>query len=147
MNSANRQEIVTQIYDNIVELKKAYENLDSFNHKSFIDGAKLAFETIINAFNSGDKKTLKNLLTNEVFDAFEEEINKNNIDSESQIFSLNIEKIESVLVDQDKISIKIKFISEKFKNNDESTITKNEDIWTFEKPIKSKDPNWFLAST
>ena len=59
----------------------------------------------------------------------------------------NIEKVEKVHVDHGRIIIKIKFISEQFENNDESTITKNVDQWSFEKPIKSKNPNWLLGST
>ena len=39
------------------------KNLDDFDHKVFLENAKFAFETIINAFNKSDKKTLKNLLT------------------------------------------------------------------------------------
>ena len=39
----------------------AYENLPGFDHKNFLEGAKFAFETIVNAFNGGDKKTLKTL--------------------------------------------------------------------------------------
>ena len=58
-----------------------------------------------------------------------------------------VENIENVLIKQGKIIISIKFVSEHFKNNDESTILKKKDIWSFEKPIKSKNPNWLLCST
>ena len=34
--------------------------MPDFDHKNFLEGAKFAFETIINAFNKSDKKTLKN---------------------------------------------------------------------------------------
>ena len=132
---------------NIAELKKAYEVLEDFDHNNFLDGAKFAFETIINSFNKGDKKTLKKLLTEEVFQVFNSSIDDKNIDPESNIFSLNIEKVEGVVVNKGKITIRIKFISEQFKNNDESTKLRNEDTWSFEKPIKSKDPNWLLSST
>ena len=138
---------IPELENNISELRKAYEALDNFDHKNFLDGAKIAFETILNAFNKKDTKTLKKLLTDDVFKVFEQAINNNDIDSENQIFSLNVDKIESVKINQGKIIIKIKFISEKFKNNDESTIRKNEDTWTFEKPLQSKNPNWLLSST
>ena len=141
------QKKIPELNDNIAELSKAYEILDNFDHKNFIDGAKLAFETIINSFNKGDKKTLKRLLTKEVYLVFEKEINNNNIDLNSQLFSLNIEKIDSVVVKNGIIKIGIKFISEHFKNNDETTVTKKQDLWTFEKPTNSKDPNWLLSST
>lgn len=141
------QKNIPELNDNIAELSKAYEILDNFDHKNFIDGAKLAFETIINSFNKGDKKALKRLLTKEVYLVFEKEINNNNIDLNSQLFSLNIEKIDSVVVKDGIIKIGIKFISEHFKNNDETTITKKQDVWTFEKLTNSKDPNWLLSST
>ena len=141
------QKNIPELNDNIAELSKAYEILDNFDHKNFIDGAKLAFETIINSFNKGDKQALKRLLTKEVYLVFEKEINNNNIDLNSQLFSLNIEKIDSVVVKDGIIKIGIKFISEHFKNNDETTITKKQDVWTFEKLTNSKDPNWLLSST
>ena len=87
------------------------------------------------------------MLADKTYKIFEEAINKNNNDPESQIFSLNIKKIEKVSVAKDRITITIKFISEQFKNNDESTKIKKEDLWSFERPIKSKNPNWLLSST
>ena len=116
-------------------------------HNKFLEGAKLAFETIITAFNSGDKKTLKSLLTPEGFRAFEAEIDKKNIDNQSQFFSINVDKVDSVVVEGGTIKITVKFVSEQFRNNDESTVVKKEDLWTFEKPTKSNNPNWLLSST
>lgn len=133
--------------DNIIELKKAYETIENFDHKNFLNGAKFAFETIINAFNQGDKKTLKKLLTDDVFKVFEKSLDNNKNEKEYQFFSLNIERVESVNINNGKIIIKIKFISEQFKNNDENTKVKNEDTWSFEKLVNSKNPNWLLCST
>ena len=136
-----------ELEENISKLKTAYEAMDDFDHNNFIEGAKNAFETIINAFNKGDKKTLKNLLAPNVFKSFEEAIDSNKIDSDYQFYSLNIKNIESVTLDGSQIKICIKFISEQFKNNDESTVVKKQDVWTFEKAIKSDKPNWLLSST
>ena len=138
---------IPELDDNFIELKKAYDALDNFDHINFLEGAKIAFENIINAFNEGDKSTLKNLLTKETFSTFSLAIEGKQNDQESQVLSLNVEKIESVEVDKETITIKIKFISEQFKNNDESTAIKKEDVWSFKKPIKSKNPNWLLSST
>ena len=145
-NKKNEKNI-PELDDDYKELKKAYEILDGFNHKVFLDGAKNAFEIIISAFNKGDSKTLRNLLTDEVYGVFKQEISKNNNKPESQIYSLNIQKVENVFSNQDKITISIKFVSEHFKNNDEKTVEKKEDIWSFEKKIKSKNPIWLLSST
>ena len=138
---------IPELEEKISKLKTAYETINDFNHKIFLEGAKRAFETIINAFNKGDKKTLKKLVTEGVFKSFEEAIDAKNINPDSQFYSLNIEKIEKVFVEENRIKICIKFISEQFKNNDENTVVKKQDSWTFEKTISSKDPNWLLSST
>ena len=138
---------IPELPNNFVKLKTAYDTLDGFDYKEFIGGAKAAFETIIISFNNGDKKTLKNLLSKQVYEVFEKEINAKNIDSSSQFFSLNVSGVEDVVVDKDIIKISVKFVSEQFKNNDESTTKKNIDTWTFEKSINSNNPNWLLSST
>ena len=138
---------IPELEEKISKLKRAYETISDFNHKKFLEGAKKAFETIINAFNKGDKKVLKKLVTESVFKSFEEAINAKNIYPEYQFYSLNIESVEKVFVEGNHIKICIKFISEQFKNNDENTVVKKQDNWTFEKTISSKDPNWLLSST
>ena len=82
-----------------------------------------------------------------VFKSFEETIDEKKIDPDYQFYSLNIENIEKVFVEGSRIKICINFISEQFKNNDENTVVKKQDSWTFEKNISSKDPNWLLSST
>ena len=138
---------IPELEEKISKLKTAYETINDFNHKNFLEGAKSAFETIINAFNKGDKKTLKKLVTEGVFKSFEEAIDAKNINPDYQFYSLNIERIEKVFVEGNHIKICIKFISEQFKNNDENTVVKKQDSWTFKKAISSKDPNWLLSST
>ena len=138
---------IPELEEKISALKTAYETINDFDHKKFLEGAKRAFETIINAFNKGDKKTLKKLVTEGVFKSFEEAIDAKNINPDYQFYSLNIERIEKVFVEGNRIKICIKFISEQFKNNDENTVVKKQDNWTFEKTLSSKDPNWLLSST
>jgi|TARA_B100001964_G_scaffold134407_1_gene148407 predicted lipid-binding transport protein (Tim44 family) len=138
---------VPELEEKISKLKTAYVTINDFDHKKFLEGAKRAFEIIINAFNKGDKKTLKKLVTEGVFKSFEEAIDAKNINPDYQFYSLNIEKIEKVFVEGSRIKICVKFISEQFKNNDENTVVKKQDSWTFEKTISSKDPNWLLSST
>lgn len=42
----------------------------SFEPKEFLNGARMAYEMIVMAFAEGDRKTLKGLLSREVFDGF-----------------------------------------------------------------------------
>ena len=138
---------IPELEENFSKLATAYKAMDDFDHKNFINGARLAFETIINAFNQSDKKTLKGLVSKEVYSAFEGVINENKTEPNNQFFSLNVEKIENVVVQNNVIKITISFISEQFKNNDESTIVKKQDSWTFEKSVRSNNPNWILSAT
>ncbi len=46
----------------------------TFGPKSFLEGAKAAYEMIVTAFAEGDRKTLKNLLEKDVYEGFERAI-------------------------------------------------------------------------
>ena len=52
------------------QLKKLAASDPSFNPEEFLGGARLAYEMIVTAFADGDRKTLKNLLSREVYDGF-----------------------------------------------------------------------------
>jgi len=138
---------IPELKENFSKLKVAYKHINNFDHVKFLEGAKMAFETIINAFNKGDKKTLKTLLTTSVYKSFETAIDSKKTEPDYQFYSLNIENIESVEVEKENIKICIKFVSEQFKNNDETTVIKKEDVWTFEKLTNSNNPSWLLSST
>ena len=125
----------------------AYKTMQGFDHKNFLEGAKFAFETIINAFNSGDRKTLKGLLTERVYNLFIKAIEESNNNPNYQFYSLVVNGVEDVVVEKDDIFITIKITSEQLKENDEDSIIKKQDTWTFEKKIKSNSPQWLLSST
>ena len=143
----NSLKTIPQLKDNENKLSKAYEVLVDFDHKKFLEGAKFAFETIINAFNNSDKKTLKNLLTKEVFLTFENAIEEKKNNPNYQFYSIVVDEVTDVSVVDSLINITLKITSEQFKDNDESTISKKQDTWTFQKKIKSNSPIWLLSST
>ena len=133
--------------ENELKLTAAYEIMPDFDHKNFLEGAKFAFETIVNAFNSGDKKTLKTLLTKNVLESFEKAIDESENNPNFQFYSLVIGGVEDVVVSQNVVNITLKITSEQFKDNDESSVIKKQDLWTFQKEIDSKSPIWLLSST
>jgi predicted lipid-binding transport protein (Tim44 family) len=45
-----------------------------FDARGFIEGAKMAYEMIVSAFAQGDRKTLKTLLSRDVYDGFDRAI-------------------------------------------------------------------------
>ena len=138
---------IPSLLDNQTKLENVYKKVSSFDHKQFLEGAKKAFEIIITAFNNGDKKTLKNLVSKNVYEAFEKAIDENNNNPSAQFYSLIIDNIENASVQNNMISISINFISEQMLNDDEGKIIKNKDTWTFEKPVNSSSPIWILTQT
>ena len=136
-----------QLKENEKKFAIAYQAMHDFDHKFFLEGAKFAFETIINAFNQGDTNTLQNLLTKEVYLSFVGAIKEGHNKPGYQFFSLVISSVENVLAEGDFIYITLKITSEQFKEEDESTVIKKQDLWTFQKNIKNKSPIWLLSST
>ena len=138
---------IPSLMDNETKLGIVYKKVNNFNHREFLEGAKKAFEIIISSFNNGDKKTLKNLVSKDVYSAFEKAIDEETNNPESQFYSLIVEGIADAKVENDTISISVNFISEQMLNNDEGSIVKNKDTWTFEKSVKSSSPIWILTQT
>ncbi len=138
---------IPQLKENEQKLEVVYKKVNSFNHKEFLEGAKKAFEIIITAFNKGDKSTLKNLVSKDVYNAFEGAINSGSNNPNSQFYSLVIDGVEDAKVEGGKISIAVNFTSEQILSDNEDSIVKNKDTWVFEKPESSTGPAWLLVST
>tara|TARA_B100001540_G_C15729768_1_gene607110 strand:+ start:53 stop:634 length:582 start_codon:yes stop_codon:yes gene_type:complete len=138
---------IPQLKESEQKLEVVYKRVNSFNHRDFLEGAKKAFEIIITAFNKGDKNTLKNLVSKDVFNAFEEAINSGSNNPSLQFYSLVIDGIEDAKVENGKISIAVNFTSEQIVSENEESVVKNKDTWIFEKPETSTSPAWLLVST
>ena len=131
-----------------------------FSANHFLEGAKQAHEMILASFALGDKKTLKSLLNNVVFDSFEKVIEDNRKLGNSSIFkfvSVLSAKIISAEVHENVAAIGIKFESEivsaTLNSNkeviagDDKAVSVVREHWIFEREIGKKDPNWKLAAT
>tara|TARA_B100000676_G_C17577334_1_gene580288 strand:- start:3 stop:584 length:582 start_codon:yes stop_codon:yes gene_type:complete len=138
---------VPSLSEKEIKFENIYKTINTFDHKQFLEGAKKAFEIIITSFNNGDKNTLKSLVSNDVYRAFEKAIDSNQNNPKAQFYSLIIDGIEDASVNDGKISISVNFTSEQMLNNDEASIVKNKDTWTFEKPVNSSSPKWTLTQT
>ena len=136
-----------QLKENEKKLESVYKKIPSFDHRVFLEGAKKAFEIIISAYNKGDKKTLKSLVAQDVYNAFEKAINSGSNNANLQFYSLVIEGVSEAKVENNKITIAVNFVSEQILGDNEEKITKNKDTWVFEKPEKSSGPAWTLIST
>ena len=50
------------------------ETFDDAAKKDFLNGARIAYETVITSFSKGDLKSIRNLLDKSVYDQFDEAI-------------------------------------------------------------------------
>ena len=142
------------------ELRAIRDNDPSFDPKQFVDGAKLAYEMIVMAFDDGDKKTLKNLLSPEVYEGFVAAIDERQSRQEKvQSSFVGVEKAD--IVDAElrgsEAHLTVRLVSSMISatldakgevvDGDPETVAEVKDVWTFARDTKSRDPNWKLVAT
>ena len=140
------------------QTKKQQTEFNVEQKKEFLKGAEIAYETIINSFAKGDKKSLRDLLTREMRDNFEsaiEERNSKNIKSELTFIGIKSSVIQKFEKTATALFFTVKFVSEiisvkKDKDNnviegDPNKIKTVIDHWKFTRKTSSMNPNWYLA--
>ena len=141
-------------------LEKLAAGDDQFSVNAFLEGAKIAYETIIGAFTQGDRTALKNLLSRDVFDSFSRAIDereKANETLEHKFVSIGKADLVAADLRGRRASLTVKFVSEMISatrnkngevvDGDPKQIRENTDMWTFERDVGSRDPNWKLVAT
>jgi predicted lipid-binding transport protein (Tim44 family) len=141
-------------------LKAIAEADPTFSPKAFLEGGKQAYEMIVTAFATGDRKTLKNLLEKDVYDGFERAIADREAAGRKVDFTfVGLPKVEISDADYDKreTRVAVKFnaeIVQATRDKDGTLIEGNADQvqliadeWTFARNPKSRDPNWKLVAT
>ena len=132
----------------------------NFDHKHFLTGARAAYEMIVNAFAEGDRRTLKNLLSREVYDGFEAAISereKRGEMVESRFVSIDSAEITAAELRGRTAQLTVRFQSKlvtatRDKNGNvidgnAEKVTDITDVWTFARDLSSRDPNWKLVAT
>lgn len=141
-------------------LKKIVNVDPAFEPDGFLDGARSAYEYIVSAFAAGDRKTLKDLLSSDVFDGFNYALDEREKNRETIDFSfVGINKAKIITADliSEMARIQVDFKSEIIQavmdeegrviDGDPNAIDEVTDIWTFERDTSSGDPNWRLVAT
>ena len=141
------------------DIRAADAKFDPFD---FISGARVAFEMILNAFAKGDAKALRPLLSDQVYENFAgaiEERNRNKQRLETTLVGiLSADIVEAALAkDTNEARVAVKFVSQQISvtkdqegriiDGDPSEVANITDIWTFQRSVKARDPNWVLVGT
>ena len=133
----------------------------SFDAKHFLTGARTAYEMIVTAFASGDRRQLRSLLSREVYDGFDAAITERERRSETaetRFVSIDGSTITAAeLRNRVTAQITVRFVSKLISatrdrggaviDGNAEKVTDVTDVWTFARDISSRDPNWKVIAT
>jgi len=130
-----------------------------FEPGGFVEGARAAYDMIVTSFAKGDRETLKQMLSDEVYENFETAIAER--ESQQQRMETTITAIKNADIVDARMNgrnaeITVKFVSDMIsvlrdQSGDnvggqphEREVT---DIWSFARDTRARDPNWTLIAT
>ena len=132
----------------------------TFDVARFLEGAKSAYEMVLESYWKGDSKALRPFVDDHVFDTFDSAIEQRRRDGLS--LDNRLVNIEQVLITEAQVERDVAVVTVRFEA-DIAAITRNgegevvagsmsdavqtRDLWTFRREINSRDPNWLLIET
>jgi len=142
------------------KVEKTNQEFDDRAQKEFLNGAKIAYETIITDFNDNDNKIIssKSLLGKKIYDQFEQALKERN--EKGQFAEITFVGVNSAIIKEYKridkfLEVIVDFTAEvitcikdkekKIISGDPDKIIKIYDTWVFSRDINSKNPNWQLV--
>jgi predicted lipid-binding transport protein (Tim44 family) len=131
-----------------------------FEEEHFVSGAKSAFEMIVTAYAAGDRATLKPLLNDDVFAAFDSGIrSREQVKQKTQFTFVGFKdaKITGATLKGRMADVTVTFNAQYISatldqtgavvEGDTKTVRNVTDIWTFARDVRASDPNWVLVAT
>jgi predicted lipid-binding transport protein (Tim44 family) len=131
-----------------------------FDAKHFLTGARAAYEMIVTAFAEGDRRTLKNLLSRDVYENFEAAIaarEQRGETVESRFVAIDSAAIVGAEQRVKQAQLTLRFVSQMVSvtrdksgaviDGNPDKVTDVTDVWTFVRDVSSRDPNWKLVAT
>ncbi len=131
-----------------------------FDTSQFIEGAQQAYSMILEAFWVGDRETLRNFLDDSVYGQFEAAITSREageLTLENRLVDIDSAKVTAAEFANKIAELTVHFKAEiiavtrdkegKLVEGDLSNVVNMNDIWTFSRNVKSRDPRWTLVAT
>jgi predicted lipid-binding transport protein (Tim44 family) len=131
-----------------------------FTETGFLQGARGAFEIVVNAFAAGDTGALQPLLSKDVYDRFAEAIGARKSAHEAletRLAGMKSADIVEASVEGGTALVTVKFVSDQINvtrkqdgsvvDGDPQKVDEHIDFWTFARPLRQRDPNWTLVAT
>ena len=134
--SATKKKVVRLRPEEVVIKKNDF--YQGFDENDFLEGAERAFDMILKAYHSGEKKTLQELVSADICKAFFQE-KPNAIPSKIYLAQ---SEILSKKIEAGKAQVKVRFVSEQAFQD---SVRETQDVWTFTRFVKTENPNWLLT--
>ena len=144
------------------QLKKIQDKFDDNAKKEFLNGAKIAYETVITDFSDNDNKitSSRSLLNDQIYNQFDKALKERS--SRGHFAEITFIGINSAEIKEHKkigniLNVTVDFIAEvitcirdkekKIVSGDPEKIKKIYDTWVFSRDTTSVNPNWQLVNT
>ena len=128
----------------IIKTLDLYRRLDKdFDIAKFLEGAKTAHMQILQSFEDHDFAKTQHLLAPQILEIFKAELNKNKAPPNTNASELATNKNAEIV--ETKLENSIARITVHFSTAKSTEVF--EDFWTFERDLKSQNPNWLLIKT
>lgn len=132
----------------------------SFDLGTFLDGAKKAYEVILEGFWAGKEEEFRPFISDDIFDQFSSAIEtreKDGLTVENKLVETTEVKVDDARLEAGMAEITLRFVSDiiaitrnrdgDLVEGDMSDAVKVTDIWTFARSVPSRSPNWTLIAT
>ncbi|OUR80483.1 hypothetical protein A9Q83_00695 [Alphaproteobacteria bacterium 46_93_T64] len=131
----------------------------NFNPDTFADQAEMAYEAIVSAFANGDRRTLGDLLSEEVYNNFGSAIDAREKAEEvmaTDILSIEKSEVTAAELNGTEAEITVRFETDMISvtRDAEGVVVSGDphphvvkEYWTFARDLKSRNPNWALITT
>jgi len=132
----------------------------AFDVARFLEGAKAAYQMILEAYWRGDLAALKPHVDSHVYETFADAVEQRGKDG--LVLDNRLVAIEQVLITEASLEREVAVLTVRFEA-DIAAVTRNaegevvagslsdavqtRDLWTFRRSLSSRDPNWVLIET
>ena len=153
----SKRDEMEEVRASLMRIRKADPD---FSPRSFVTGAKGAFELIVEAFAAGETATLRPLLGDNVYDEFADVIRARIAAKESvetTIAALDSVDIVTASLEGSTARLTVRFVSRQISvtRDEDGAVVKGEpetvvrviDLWTFARNTRSDDLNWAVVET